>query len=79
MEGDAAGKTGPTFALLNNGSATLEGLRPGTWRVSMVAGMGGMFGGRGGRGGNNANANANAGNEGVVVTVAAGQTVEVTL
>jgi protocatechuate 3,4-dioxygenase beta subunit len=77
MEGDGAGKAGPTFALLNNGTATLEGLRPGTWRVSMQAGMGGMFGGRGGRGGNNAN--ANAGNEGVVVTVVAGQTVEVSL
>jgi hypothetical protein len=86
MEGDGAKGISPAFALLSNGSATLEGLRPGTWRVSMRTGFGfggGGGGGGGGRGGRAGAAGAAGGGavatEGVVVTVIAGETVDVTL
>ena len=79
MEGDGAKGISPAFALLSNGSATLEGLRPGTWRVSMRTGFGGGGGG-GGRGGRAGAAGGGAvATEGVVVTVVAGETVDVTL
>ena len=61
----------------SNGKAALEGLRPGTWRITMRQGMGGMMGGRGGAGGNQ---NAGGNNDPVqIVTVIAGQTIDVTL
>ena len=61
----------PVIGILGNGKATLDGLRPGQWRIAIRAGMGG-FGGQGG--------GANAGsNTGQVVTISAGQTVDVTL
>jgi hypothetical protein len=60
--------------MAGNGKATLEGLRPGTWRITMRTGMGGMMGGRGG------NQNAGGSNDPVqIVTVTAGQTIDVTL
>ena len=64
----------PKAAMAGNGKATLEGLRPGTWRITMRTGMGGMMGGRGG------NQNAGGSNDPVqIVTVTAGQTIDVTL
>ena len=67
----------PKAAMASNGKAALEGLRPGTWRITMRQGMGGMMGGRGGAGGNQ---NAGGNNDPVqIVTVIAGQTIDVTL
>ena len=72
----------PKVALLTGGKATLDGLRPGTWRITSrqgMGGMGGMFGGRGGAtGGQNANANGTT-DPVQIVTIAAGQSVDVTL
>ena len=72
----------PKVALLSGGKATLDGLRPGTWRITSrqgMGGMGGMFGGRGGAtGGQNANANGTT-DPVQIVTIAAGQSVDVTL
>ncbi|MEQ1633285.1 MAG: carboxypeptidase-like regulatory domain-containing protein, partial [Planctomycetota bacterium] len=64
----------PVIGILGNGKATLDGLRPGQWRIAIRTGMGGI-GGQGVQGGG-----ANAGsNPGQVVTISAGQTVDVTL
>ena len=70
----------PKVALLTGGQATLDGLRPGTWRITSrqgMGGMGGMFGGRGGATGGQTNA---GGSDPVqIVTIAAGQSVDITL
>ena len=70
----------PKVALLTGGKATIEGLRPGTWRITSRQGMGGMGAMFGNRGGNAGNQNTGGGNDPVqIVNVTAGQTVEVTL
>lgn len=63
----------PVVGMINNSKATLEGLRPGTWRIKLQT-----FGGFGGMGGQNAGGNGNT-DPGKVVTISVGQTAEVTL
>lgn len=70
----------PKVAMAASGKATLDGLRPGTWRITMRQGMGGMGGMFGGRGGAAGGQNNSGGNDPVqIVTVVAGQSVDVTL
>lgn len=72
-EGTDVKGVSPVVGMVGNSKATLEGLRPGTWRVKLQG-----FGGFGGMGGQNAGANGNT-DPGKVVTISAGQTAEVTL
>jgi hypothetical protein len=60
----------PVAGMINASKSTLKGLRPGTWRIKLQT-----FGGFGGQ---NAGGNGNT-DPGKVVTISAGQTVEVTL
>jgi protocatechuate 3,4-dioxygenase beta subunit len=74
MQGDEGKGVAPAFAMLANGTAVLEGLKPGRWQVSLRT----MRGPRAPRGGNAAPAVAAGGDpEPRTVDVAAGQTVDV--
>jgi protocatechuate 3,4-dioxygenase beta subunit len=79
MQGDEGKGVSPAFAMLNNGTALLEGLKPGRWQVSLRT-VRGLRGGRGGRGGNQGGGNggaAPADPDARTVDVAAGQAVDV--
>jgi len=79
MQGDEGKGVAPAFAMLSNGTAVLEGLKPGRWQVTLRT-MRGPRGGRSGRGGNAGAGNAGAAGgdpEPRIVDVAPGQTVDV--
>src|SRR5262249_20893842 len=80
MQGDEGKGVAPALAMLANGTAVLEGLKPGRWQVSLRT-MRGLRGPRGGRGGSAGPGNPGPGGAGAaggdpdprIVDVAPGQ------